>query len=393
MYSLSNCTIILFLTSFFLCILAFTHCKEKEVANPWNFSKGLRPIIFDPNKQNPINKENGLRMNRSEDCANCHEIVYKNWYRSKHRESFTNILYQQSHKQEPMTWCTNCHAPFLEPNKNANDPSERYLATEGISCHVCHVRNEKIIAARIPRLKENRSKHFHEYSIEENLAKSEFCASCHQFNFPKLIKEKGKEVSYSNLPMQDTYSEFLSTGYQKFGNCQDCHLVPNSLRSHSFPGGHNRDFLKESLHANITRLGEKTINIDIISIGIPHAFPTGDLFRTLKIIVKNNKQEVIEELFLRKTYIDTWSQSPTNSDLPTRTLIKDTRIPPPSHDFSSKRTFFVSIQGNEKYLDLDFFMDYLSPSSRFTNELPIKETIMHIKTIRMEIPKYDGTSG
>ena len=50
---------------------------------------------------------------------------------------------------------------------------------------VCHVRAGRVIAARLPEGRwRSANQHAHEYTVAPVLAQAEFCAACHQFNFP-----------------------------------------------------------------------------------------------------------------------------------------------------------------------------------------------------------------
>lgn len=368
-------------------------CSDKKKQSVWGFSLGLEPIVFDPETQNPDHPKTGKRMDMAEDCGSCHETVYNNWKESRHKVAFTNELYRHSHTQEPMTWCVNCHAPLIEPGKDIENPEERFLSGEGINCHVCHVRNKKIITSRLPKLKNDEGT-VHEYQVETEFADSSFCASCHQFNFPKLKKGSSKErILYSHLPMQNTYEEFQSTEMRKFGNCQDCHVLSHSSMSHSFPGGHNRSKLAESLHIEVERVGSKTILVHVISNGIAHAFPTGDLFRTLKVSVKNESGKIISILELKKYYRDTISTQGIDENLPSRIQIGDTRIPPPGKGYVSQNSFLIEIDPDEKFLTISLDMDYLNPSSRILLDIPYEKTVLSIKTIRVLVPPHNGSSG
>lgn len=375
-------------------ILSLSSCTKSDPSNPWSFSLGMEPIVFDPEVENPINTETGKRMDSSEDCASCHKTIFDNWKLSKHREAFTNSLYKNSHAQEPLTWCVNCHAPLIEPGRDVDNPDERYLSSEGINCQVCHVRGKKIIASHLPPIQKERSALFHAYRIEPELSKSEFCASCHQFNFPKIKKNsEDSTITYSHLPMQNTYEEFRSTEMSKMGTCSDCHLLKDTVYSHSFPGGHDREKLSESLHIQIERVGRRTILTHVIASGIAHSFPTGDLFRTLRVTVKNSKKRTIEELALKKIYRDAIQTFREDGNTPSRVILGDNRIPPPDSGYVSQNSFPVGISEDDTELEFELYMDYLNPSSRILSDLPYEETVLPIKIIKLKVPEFDGLSG
>jgi hypothetical protein len=380
---------------FLLFTFIFLSCgifKSVTEENDFRFSLAQKPIYYSPEKEDPPHPKTGLAMKTADDCKTCHETIYNNWSKSRHKVAFTNPLYKKSHEEEPLSWCVNCHAPLLSPEKNPNNLEDRHLSDEGIGCHVCHVRNQKILVPKLPEV-QNKNTYSHQYQIINQLNSSEFCANCHQFNFPKLEKSNKTLVVYSNLEMQNTYKEYLSTELSKHGNCQDCHLSSRSEYSHLFPGGHDAKKLEESIHIELERVGINTLLVKIITIGIAHSFPTGDLFRTLKVNIFDTKKNFINEIVLRKTYSNTASFSINDLNLPSRILIKDNRVPPPLNGYSSLYQESIHIPSNISELEFELKMDYLNPSNRFQMNINENETYLIFKRLKITIPKFEGESG
>ena len=56
-------------------------------------------------------------------------------------------------------------------------------------------------------------------------------------------------------------------------------------RTHSFSSGHDAALLRKSLKVEVERAGPATVRLLLTPQKIGHAFPTGDLFRSLKLSV------------------------------------------------------------------------------------------------------------
>lgn len=305
---------------FLFLLFLLSNCKEKT---PFGFSKGIEPIF--------INE----KIPKSVECGSCHKEIYRDWNSSRHRVSFTNELYQDSHKKEPMDWCVNCHAPFLKLGGEVSNLEDRINSAEGISCAVCHVREEKIIVSKLPK-----KQTAHQYKEEKILAKSEFCESCHDFNFPKKNLVKGK-IKYSNMVMQGTYKEYKDSFYFGKESCQDCHIPKqNGIKRHFFRGGHDKEFLNKTFFAELNLISENLYELKLIAKNLGHAFPTGDLFRNLSILLLNKKNEEIYELNLRYNYTEE-----KDSEVSKKLISKEIFSPP---IYTKDSIYLKEIRLNEK---------------------------------------------
>jgi hypothetical protein len=106
---------------------------------------------------------------------------------------------------------------------------------------------------------------------EPSLATNEFCAECHQFNFPASREEP---VTYSKHRMQRTLDEWTASGNTK--SCQACH------GAHAPRGAHDVEALRKALDAQL-RLERGEVQLRLEPKGIAHNFPTGDPFRRLRV--------------------------------------------------------------------------------------------------------------
>ncbi len=235
---------------------------------------------------------------KAEECRTCHKEIYNEWNNSRHRVSYTNELFQKAYANEKMDWCVNCHSPVQASDRNKNE-----LNAEGISCAACHVRNGEMLSGKFSGKGTE-----HSFQKSKTVTGSEFCGSCHQFNFPSQ-KSREREIHYSNLPMQNTYREWQNSYFADRKTCQDCHMPfeKNSegiqYRSHTFPGGHNSEYLQKSFSVELNRLENGIWELILTGKSIGHAFPTGDLFRNLEIRLLDRKNQELEKVILRYDYI------------------------------------------------------------------------------------------
>jgi hypothetical protein len=183
-------------------------------------------------------------------CGACHAEQQAAWERSRHATASTNAVYRASHALEPMQWCDSCHLK------------------EGITCETCHVQDGVVLSARATTAKGQQA---HAMREAPQLNQSDFCGSCHQFNFPL---SRAEPVRFSKHPMQNTLAEWRAT--QSAQTCQDCH------EAHNPPGPHDVKSLRAALRATATRVGDE-VRIALTPAAVGHRFPTGDPFRRLRL--------------------------------------------------------------------------------------------------------------
>lgn len=222
------------------------------------FSVGLAPID-DTNVP--------AKWRTAKTCAGCHPDQANEWRHSRHGAAWTNAIFQREYKQQPLNWCVHCHAPL----KSQFDEVKRgggALADEGVTCAVCHVRGGKLLARR----KNPASPH--DTEVRSDFGSADFCAGCHQFNFP-LFGKDGQVSGYSPFPMQNTVAQFRA-GPHKSGRCGDCHS--RSKFGHAFPGAHDLGMLRGALAYSMCREGGE-LQVTLRNQGAGHNVPTGDVHR------------------------------------------------------------------------------------------------------------------
>lgn len=351
-------------------------------------------------------------MQSSQDCATCHETAYRNWSKTRHKVALTNPLYRESHEREPSPWCVNCHAPL----RLAGTEKQPYREDEGVSCLVCHVRDGKILVKKEPapgsgigstKLTAGPAHSpgakmasvpapgsgipAHSYLIDERLGDERFCEGCHEFNFPTVATamHDGDNFRYTDQPMQSTISEYRNSVFYNKVSCSGCHLFPYSADSHSFPGGHALGRLKKDLRIEVTRTSPGYITLRIFAQGIGHAFPTGDLFRTLRIRILDPGTNNTEELELRH-YFEPIVGAEKSNTLPLKRRVGEETLPPPQLDYISMREYTIRWNLTATTVITELYIDYLNQLNTMTTRLPPRLTRPLIKRERHRLPKVSG---
>jgi hypothetical protein len=326
-------------------------CKN----NSHGFTKGLMPITYININEN------------SKDCGVCHKEIYSEWETTRHKVAFTNELYKKSHEKEPLVWCLNCHAPFLKDKGNPEKIEDRVLTDEGVSCLVCHKRGDKILTARIPQNPKE-----HSYIEVKEMRRSEFCENCHQFNFPVGTGNvPHKDFKFSNQPMQNTFTEWQMSYFFGKETCQDCHMKPkDGYRTHSFPGGHNADYLAKTFSLKMNRISNRETKLTIIAKQLGHAFPTGDLFRSLVVRLLDKNEKEIKRLILRYEYGEVeenrFSQTHSVKKLTERNIITPPVAKPDAYYI---KNIFLSESEYKKIVKYELSMNFTNESNLLFSNL------------------------
>ncbi|MCB1176453.1 MAG: hypothetical protein KDK36_02635 [Leptospiraceae bacterium] len=302
--------------------LSFPLCKKIE------FDKGINPIL--------TGWENSPEKLSSLHCKSCHKEEHKNWINSIHAKSWTNKRFKKAFEQENFDWCIHCHSPLKAQKEEIkkNLKITYSLASEGINCVTCHVRDGKIY---------NSSWNFNSSHLvykSKDFGSPEFCAGCHQFNFPLIQSSK---IHYSNEPMQNTYIEWKNSSNSK--TCKNCHW-----ENHFLKGPHDLEWMKELF----TKINFEKLNPEIISISIglkkirAHKFPSGDLFRSVVIQVSDNSK--FNNILFEKRFSRFYKKGiHSGSRIWNKDLESDTSIEPEKEeisitlDYNSKNTPYIRV--------------------------------------------------
>tara|TARA_R110002096_G_scaffold401386_5_gene598262 strand:- start:16343 stop:17452 length:1110 start_codon:yes stop_codon:yes gene_type:complete len=204
-------------------------------------------------------------------CLECHRETHAEWEKGMHSKAWTSPIFQRAYEFESHNWCVNCHAP-LSQNKQGAEPWSK----EGINCATCHVRDGQILGVRGYAGEEGKS---HDVVATPYLGTSAFCAECHEFNFPESFAHT---VTYSDQPMQHTYSEWLASGRER---CQECHYS-----GHQLLGPHNEAWMREQFtDFQAEALDDELLHMSFRVARRGHITPTGDLFRSLVFVLSADK--------------------------------------------------------------------------------------------------------
>ncbi|MCP4804420.1 MAG: hypothetical protein GY913_01485 [Proteobacteria bacterium] len=276
----------------------------------------------------------GLASLSAQGCNACHFEVHDAWESSPHSqaahtEPFRSAL--ESVDGSPL--CASCHLPLsvqqqqllveydggalAEARLQPNPSWDATLASEGVTCAACHVRDGAVVSTRAaPNAP-------HPVSVSEDLDSATTCAACHQLTWPGASE-----------PLYDTYGEWSRSKVAEVGiQCQDCHMPPKSglVTAGRFAAHADHGVVADPARALTVQIdldspdiqrGEPTaVSLSLRNTGAGHSFPTGSPFSHIQVQVQVVAgDEVLSEPFVhdlrRVVEVD-----------PPYTVGEDTRIP------------------------------------------------------------------
>lgn len=217
----------------------------------------------------------GLAMaQKNRECERCHAEVASEWRASPHRRSDLDPAYQRALAREPLPFCRSCHAPEADPA----GPAPRELSELGVGCVTCHLDGDRVLAAPSTRPGPERAPHA--VRRDAGFASERACASCHEFPFPDSALRLEPEL------MQSTVSEHAKSPLAE-RSCASCHMPRvGGRRHHGFRSQRSQTALRSAVRVRATRIGPQGLALELESVGVGHALPTGDLFRRLELSVE-----------------------------------------------------------------------------------------------------------
>lgn len=174
----------------------------------------------------------------SDTCGGCHADAERSWAKSMHHASFTSREFQIALANDPLPFCTDCHAP-RRPD----------LGVDCVTCHGGAEAHEREAKRGSPRAIAMTTKS---------------CASCHELPNP-----------IAATMLQTTVTEHAASAYADVA-CTECH------RGHEMSVTRNADVLAKALEYSV-RASARNVVVALRSKGVGHRFPTGDLFRALEV--------------------------------------------------------------------------------------------------------------
>ena len=264
---------------------------------------------------------------RSQNCANCHGEIFREWSASGHARSAVNAkllnLYDGTdrHGRLDRGWnlladnpagagvCNACHAPTASFTDDLRGLSG--VASRGIHCDYCH----KIVDAPLDQLGLSHGRYGlkllrpaqgqffagplddvdrGEDAFSPLYRESRYCAACH-------------EGIVFGVPVYTTYSEWLASPARRQGKqCQTCHMAPSgrltnvapghgglprdphTLAGHRWPGG-QAETLRRVLRTSVRleRSGpESRVVVEVGAESVGHRVPTGFVDRHLVLVLE-----------------------------------------------------------------------------------------------------------
>lgn len=220
------------------------------------------------------------------ECAPCHPAVTEAWAGSAHARSRTNAAFATAYAEARDPWCLNCHLPL----QAQRGPGPTVAAAEGVTCAACHVRDGLVLVAS-PASSGAASVH----AVREVPGFAEqVCAGCHEFPFPR--HDRGSGLQYGLAPLQSTVSEWRSVPGAP--GCPACH-------DHAAPGGADPAFVSAWLTVDAVATA-RGVRASLSAPGVPHAVPTGDPFRRLRLVTALDPgcDTVVASATLGRTIVD-----------------------------------------------------------------------------------------
>lgn len=204
----------------------------------------------------------------SGECASCHPAEVREWQTSRHAQAWRDPIFQTEFAHGRPAWCVSCHAPLAADPTAPDDGDPR--VTQGVGCAACHERDGRMVSSR------RAPGSPHATVVDRDFGSPDFCARCHEFNFP-ILGERGRLVRYTDEPMQSTVSEWRATGTD--ATCLDCHR--DGEAGHAFRGSHDPDRVADSLAITVCRVDRSTIEVALANDGAAHNVPSGGVHRRM----------------------------------------------------------------------------------------------------------------
>ncbi|HNJ67416.1 MAG TPA: hypothetical protein PKW28_16095, partial [Turneriella sp.] len=141
--------------------------------------------------------------------------------------------------------------------------------------------------------------------------------------------------------------------------------------------------LKKDLRVEAVRESEGSLTLRIYAQGIGHAFPTGDLFRTLRVLLYDKTVNEQQEVELRH-FFENLPAAQGRPQAPLKLRVADETLPPPKTDYLSVREYALPWPAASRQVRAELYIDYLSGQNTRTTHLPARFTRPLIK--RQDFP-------
>ena len=223
----------------FMLIFTGINCKAREY-NPISdrFDPDDQPFAHILPAIKPVLGVGGQGF-RAEDCAECHRAIYQEWQQSSHAAAMKDLQFhaELAKKDSPRWLCLNCHAPVenqrmfkvkglknnnvLSPVFESNHKVDLSMRAEGVTCAVCHIRNQGEISVIIGPFGSRLAPH---PVKKDRQSLNNICERCHN--------PRGEAVTNNLLCWFETYkemAEYNRQSNQKY-SCTTCHMPETERR-------------------------------------------------------------------------------------------------------------------------------------------------------------------
>ncbi|PRP90531.1 hypothetical protein ENSA5_64460 [Enhygromyxa salina] len=224
------------------------------------------------------------RLDRNDECVNCHADIAGEWSDSLHRRAFEDPMVQAAFAQErDPSFCRSCHAPEADPRR---EPSPREAAL-GVACVTCHLDGHDDVVLAGPEEPSRRAGPApHPLRRTPAFASPDACAGCHEFWFPHAGRGGHK------LKMQRTVTEHARSDHAD-DSCQTCHMPPRGSGAarhldHGFAVAGQVQVLRSAVTVDASRPEPGRVVLELSPGRVGHAVPTGDLFRRLSVELRSD---------------------------------------------------------------------------------------------------------
>jgi len=278
-----------------------------------------KPIAF---TSNPA----GLESLRASECGGCHVEIYREWSKSMHARAWTDPYFQADFVFDgSQQVCLNCHIPLQNQQENLvtgfrdrarfkpllkkNPDFDAGLQQEGVTCAVCHVRDNYIIGP----YGVNDAPHPSRYdpSMADGFG---VCRKCH-------VASGKRWDTFYRLPPCGTVAEIREETPGAKINCTQCHMpeivrpvakgmLPRPGGMHTWKGGHDQETVRQALQVNLEVSRDKSnsgrAHITLTNTGAGHYLPTGTPDRHLSVefrLINEQGETIKQKIYLLKRHL------------------------------------------------------------------------------------------
>lgn len=306
----------------------------------WRFLRPMQIFVVSPSFERPIDTSAAPTMFKTlsaQECAACHRDFYQEWQTTIHSQAWTDPYFQVDWQFENKPQiCKNCHSPLdrqqqhkvigfrdrekWDPILEPNPGFDARLQHEGVTCNVCHLRQDRILGVY------GNTNAPHPVDKLDN--PNRVCVRCH------LVSGERWDTFFK-FPPCGTVAEIQTTGGKSFAEtigeidvneiaamgCVDCHMPVlerplvaggqvRTTRQHLWRGGHDPAMVRQALTISFLETtgnaaDSQHFELAISNSGADHYVPTGtpDRHLTVQFRVLDAQDQVLQaqDYLLKRT--------------------------------------------------------------------------------------------